>query len=544
MRPSFARLRRTVLGLVWVAVALLWAGCGKAERRVEAAARNNTLLLGNGADPADLDPPGATAFTDMNIIMALFEGLTAIDEQTTLPVPAAAERWEQSADGLTWTFHLRNHATWSNGEPLTADDFVQSFRRTVSPALAFENAAYLFALKNAEAINGGKITDFAQLGCAAPDAQTLVLTLERPTPHLPLLTALTPWYPINPRALAPHAGMTRRGTAWTRPGNLVGNGPFTLAEWDPNTRVAVTRNPRYWNAAHTKLQRIEFYPIEQPDTEERNFRAGQLHVTFSLPVAKVARWRERDPARLRTDPFLQTVFISFNTQRPPLNDPRVRQALSLAIDRGALTRTALAGSRNAAPSATPPGTGGYTARAQVGHGVARARALLAEAGFGGGVGFPTLSLQVRNEELQPTVAEAVQAMWREALGVNVTLTPLEQKTWLQNQRTLNFAISTYSWVGDFPDPLTFLANFTSNNGNNWTGWSDAEYDGLIAEASGLADAAQRHERFQRAEARLLEALPLTPIYYGAQTYLIDPMVKNWPTAPLGSRRYQFIALER
>lgn len=522
------------------------AGCAKSGGRLAEATANQTLLVGNGAEPADLDPPTVTAYTDMNVINALFEGLTFIDEESTRPVPAAAERWEVSPDGLTWTFHLRPQARWSNGDPVTAGDFVESFRRAVSPAMALENAAYLFPLKNAEAINAGRppgaiaptLATPEGLGAAAADDHTLVLTLERPTPHLPLLTALTPWYPINPRVLQTFGAMERRGTAWTRPGNLVGNGAFTLVEWAPNARIAVEKNPHYWNAAETRLARIEFFPVEKPDTEERNFRAGQLHVTYTLPVAKVASWRERDPTRLRIDPFLQTVFVSFNTTRPPFDDERVRQAFALAIDRPALVRAALAGSRPPAKAVTPPGTGGYTARAEIGANPDRARELLAAAGFPAGKGLPELTLQVRNDEMQPTVGEALQAMWREVLGVNVAVAPTEQKVWLQNQSSLNFTLSTYSWTGDFPDPLTFLANFTSENGNNWTGWKNGRYDAWIGEASTLGDANRRHELLQQAEALLLEASPTTPIYHGVQTYLLDPAVQGWPPALLGTRRYQ------
>ncbi len=517
-------------------------GCGRRETPVQAGRRHQTLLLGNGAEPADLDPPVATAYTDMNIIMALFEGLTFIDEKTTQPVPATAERWETSADGLTWTFHLRPNAGWSNGEPLVADDFVQSFRRVVSPALAMENASYLFPLKNAEAINAGKIKDVTRLGCAAPDPHTLVLTLERPTPHLALLTALTPWYPIDPRVLQRYGAMERTGTAWTRPGNLVGNGAFTLAEWTPNARVVVVKNPRYWNAAQTTLNRIEFFPIENPEVEERDFRAGQLHVTFSLPVSKVAAWRERDPARLRVDPFLKTTFIAFNTKQPPFDDVRVRRAFALAIDRAAIARGALGGARPPAFAATPPGTGGYTAQARIDLDAAEARTLLAAAGYPGGAGLPTLPLQVHNNDTQPVAAEALQAMWRKTLGVHVSIAPLEQKTWLQNQKTLGYTISTFTWVGDFPDPLTFLNLFTSTNGNNWTGWSNPQYDALIGEASTMTDAKRRRDLLQKAEALLLEESPVTPVYYGAQTYLIQPEVKNWFPALLGSRRYQQLEL--
>lgn len=520
----------------------LTAGCGRRTTPVAEGVRTQTLRLGNANEPADLDPPAATAYTDMNIVNALFEGLTFIDEQSATAVPGVAETWQPSKDGLTWTFHLRPNAAWSNGDPLVADDFVQSFRRTVSPQMAFENASYLFALKNAEAINAGKIKDLTALGAAAPDAHTLVLTLERPTPYLPLLAGLTPWYPVNPRVLAKFGAMSRRGTRWTRPGNLVGNGAFVLSKWQPNAELVVAKNPHYWDAAHTSLARIIFFPIADPQSEELSFRAGQLHVTSSLPVSSIARWRATHPAELRVDPLLQTTFIEFNTTRPPFDDARVRRAFALAIDRAAISRTALGGSYAAAASATPPHTGGYTARVQVGYDPAAAQALLAAAGHAHGAGIPALTLQVRNDPLQPTVAEALQAMWQRTLGVRISITPLEQKTWLQNQQTKAYTLSTFSWIADFPDPLTFLGLFTSDNGNNWTGWRNAKYDALITTASRMSDTTQRFERYQAAEALLLQESPVTPVYYGAQTYLIQPTVHNWVPALLGTRRYQRIRL--
>ncbi len=534
---------RFALGCAGLVLTVLFAGCGRRETPVEAADRSHTLLLGNGAEPADLDPPAATAVTEMNVLFALFEGLTALDEPTGRALPGAAERWEVSDDGLTWTFHLRPNARWSNGDELVADDFVQSFRRTVAPALAFQNAYYLFPLRHAEAINSGKNPDVAALGCSAPDPHTLVLRLERPTPHLPLLTALTPWYPVNPRVVARFGGMRTRGTAWTRPGNLVGNGAFQLTEWNPNARLTVARNPHYWNAAHTRLERIVFFPIEDPEVEEGNFRAGQLHVTYTLPISRIAVWRERDPQRLRLDPLLQTVFVAFNTARPPFNDARLRRALSLAIDRTALTRGALAGSRQPAFSATPPNTGGYTAQARVHTDVPAARELLAAAGHPAGAGLPVIELQVRNDEVQPLVAQALQSMWSRELGLRTEITQLEQKTWLQNQSTLGYTMALFSWAADYPDPLTFLSVFVSDNGNNWTGWKNPQYDALIAQASTMNDASRRAAVLQEAEALLLANLPVAPIYQGVQSYLIDPAVKNWAPALLGNRRYQLVDVQ-
>jgi oligopeptide transport system substrate-binding protein len=530
--------------VLWLAgLALLAApGCARREGDAAAGVASQTLLLGNGAEPQDLDPQVVTAYTDQNILLALFEGLTAIDEQSSAAVPGAALSWEPSGDGLGWTFHLRAGLRWSNGEPLAADDFVQSWRRMLLPAFGAEYAYLLYPIRNAEAFNQGRIADPAQLGISAPDPRTVHIELERPTPYLPILAALPPWYPVNPRVLGRYGALARRGTAWTRPGSLVGNGPFTLEAWEPNARIVVAKNPSYWNAGSVTLRRIVFFPTENPATEERDFRAGQLHVTYSLPVAKIAPYRRQAPELLRVDPFLQTFFLRFNVRRPPFDNASVRLALSLAIDRDALARDVLAGAYPPAHSFTPPGCGSYTPRARVDFDPERARRLLAEAGHPGGRDMPAIEVQARNDEVQPPVMEAVQAMWQKELGIHVTLATLEQKTWLQNQQTLDFAVSTAGWAGDFLDPVTFLDLFLTSSGNNWTGWGDRDYDALLAQAARERDPGARLEIFQRAEDRLLARGPVAPLYFGARSYLLRPEVRGWTAALLGYHRYALVRL--
>jgi oligopeptide transport system substrate-binding protein len=534
---------RPAAAILLGAALVLLGGCGRRELPTAVAAREQTLLLGNGAEPEDLDPQVVTAYTDQNILLALFEGLTAVDERTSQAVPAVAEAWAVSPDGLTWTFHLRAGLRWSNGEALTADDFVQSWRRILTPTFAAEYAYLLYPIRNAEAFNTGRLTDPGVLGIAAPDARTLQIELARPTPYFPILVALPPWYPINPRVLAKFGALGRRSTPWTRPGNLVGNGPFTLAEWTPNARIVVTKNPAYWNAAAVALQKVVFYPVESPDTEEKDFRAGQLHVTYALPVARIAAYRRDHPQQLRVDPFLQTFYLRFNVQKPPFDDPRVRRALSLAINRDQIAEKVLSGGYPAAHALTPPDCGGYTAEARVDLDVAAARRLLAEAGHPGGQSIPSFEVQVRNDEVQPAVMEAVQEMWAKELGVHATLATLEQKTWIDNQQNLNYAVTTSSWAGDFLDPVTFLDLFVTRGGNNWTGWGDPAYDRMLDEAANTTDQRARFAVFQRAEAYLLEHGPVAPLYYGAHSYLIAPGVEGWTPALLGYHRYQFLHLE-
>lgn len=534
-----------------LAALLVGAGCARSDApgpatagaASSAVAGAAILRLGNGAEPESLDPHVMTAFTDQNLALALFEGLCALDERTSQPVPAAAESWSVSPDGRTWTFHLRAGLHWSNGEPLTAADFVASWRRALAPTLAAEYAYLLYPLDHAEALNTGAATDFATLGATAPDARTLRLALARPTPYLPALTANPIWFPINPRVVAQHGAPTARDSAWTRPGHLVGNGPFVLTEWVPQAHLKVARNPRYWDAARVALDGMTFFPTENPDVDERNFRAGQVDLTAELPLAKVDAYRREAPASLRLDPFLETVFLRFNTTRPPFTDARVRRALSLAIDRAQLARTLLRDTRAPAPHYTPPDCAGYTATARVPTDFAAARALLAAAGYPGGRGFPAVEAQVRNDELHARMLEVLQAAWRRELGITVTILPLEQKTWVRNQQTLDYTLSSARWVGDFVDPVTFLDMFVGGGTNNWTGWADAGYDALIQAAAAAPTPAARLAAFQAAEARLLEAAPVAPVYFGARTYLLAPRVHGWEPALLGFHQYKKIRLD-
>ena len=537
------RFRAWLPILCLLTAVLGFTACAKRETPVEEGIRTHTLLVGNSAEPGDLDPHLASVLSDQLIVNTLFEGLTLLDERSTNPLPACAESWSVSPDGLVWTFRLRAGLKWSNGDPLTAEDFLQSWGRVLNPDFASDNASYLFVVKNAEAFNARKLTDRAQVGFTAPDPRTIVLTLERPAPYLPALVSMPAWFPINPRAVVNFGPLEKRGTDWTRAGNLVSNGAFVLAEWTPNARVVLAKNAHHREAAQNHLERIVFFPIESPDVEERNFRAGQLHVTSNLPVTKIAPWQEREPARLRLEPILQVNFLRFNTTRPPFNDVRVRRALSLAIDRDTLARTVLQGSRLPAHAFTPPGTGGYTARAAVDFDYVTARRLLADAGHAEGKDLPVLELQCRNDEIMPRLAEALQAMWQRYLGVRTSISQVEQKIWIQNQQSLNYTISTAGWTADFPDPVTFLGLLSATSGYNWTGWNNPAYEQLLSTAAITADPAKRYEIFQQAEALLLSDAAISPLYFGAHTYLIHPAVKGWDPAPLVFRRFQLVELK-
>ncbi|MGA3006495.1 MAG: peptide ABC transporter substrate-binding protein [Opitutaceae bacterium] len=535
---------RDVLIVSGLLAVFLAVGCAKRESPAEDGVRTKTLLLGNGAEPQDLDPQIDIPYTDGNVLIALFEGLTCIDEKTSQAVPGVAERWDLSSDGLVYTFHLRADAAWSNGDPVTADDFVYSFHRILSPGFASEYSYLLYFIKNAEAFNRGRIADFDQVGARALDARTLRITLDHPCPFLPVVAAHQAWFPVHRATIETFGKMDQRGTLWTRPGNLVGDGPFVLKEWSPNSRIIVVKNPLYWDAARNHLNAVVFYPTDDIATDESNFRAGQVHLTYQLLPERIAYYRREAPQFLRLDPFIETEFLQFNVTQPPLNDPRVRQALARAIDRGAIARDVLYGSCQPATALTPPDTAGYTPEAKIPTDFAAARALLAQAGYPGGKNFPALEIQTKNDNIWRAVADAIQETWKRELGIRVGISSLEQKTWLANAQALHYQISFYRWIGDYDDPSTFLDLFKSDSGNNETGWADPGYDRLNNEADRAPDPARRNALMQKAEALLLDEAPLAPIYYGTRTYLIQPCVKGWSSALLGYHRYQYIDLEK
>ena len=508
-------------------LALLGSGCTKRGTAVETGNRDQVIHIGNLTEPTDLDPHVISSQQDAQITLALFEGLAQYDPKDSTPVPAVAERWENSADGLTWTFHLRSNAKWSNGDPVTAHDFVFAYRRILTPSLAAEYASLLYVLKNGQALNGGKLADFTQLGARATDDLTLVLSTEYPVPYLPTMVCHAAWYPLHRPTLEKYGGLTQRGSAWTRPGNHVGNGYFVLAEWKPHQFIRVTKSPTYWDRDAVKLSAAVFYPIESEDAEERTFRAGQLHTTSTMPISKIAIYRQEKSPFYHPHVFLGTFFLRFNVEKPPLNDPRVRRALSLAIDRERFVRDVLRGGQVPAGHLTPPNTAGFNARTKIAHDLPTAQKLLADAGFPGGQGFPKLEFLYNSTEANRLIAEALQQMWNKGLGIDITMQNQEARVQSASMRAGDYQIGRYAWIGDFLDPSTFLELMTGDSGNNLTRWRSADYDRVFAEANRTADNTKRYELYQRCEEIIATESPIAPIYFYTRNNLRRPEVKGW-----------------
>ncbi len=503
---------------------LLLSGCGERNRLVDIGNEKQILYLANGADPADIDPQITTGSVEHRIVGALFEPLVTKNLVTLEIEPAIAESWTQSDDGLVYEFKIRDNAMWSNGDPLIADDFVQSWKRILSPRLGSEWATYLYVIKNAEQFHTGKITDFSDVGVEALSERVLRVTLSGPTPYFLQLLDHNSMYPVHIKTILKHGELDERSTPWTRVENFIGNGPFTPKEWVPNKNFVMEKNPLYWNQERIKLKEVHVLPVEGTLAMERMYRAGQLHIVEKLPPAKISAYKN-NPA-LRSFPLYGTYFYRFNTTIKPLDDVRVRQALSYAIDRGQITKTITRGGEPVARSLVPVGPS-YKPSYLIPENVSLAKKLLADAGFPDGKGFPKLTLIYNTLEEHQKIAVAIQQMWKKNLGVDISLQNQEWKVFLSNQHQMNYEISRASWVGDYVDPNTFLEIFITTSGNNETGWSNTEYDNLIRAASMEKDQNKRVKIMQRAEEIIMTELPIMPIYGYSWNRLVSPSVQNW-----------------
>ncbi len=530
---------------VCLALALGFAGCSKRETPVAASLTTKTIYLGNNADPRDLDPHIDVAYTDYNVLIALYEGLTVIDEATSKALPGMAERWDISDDGLTYTFHLRANARWSNGDPLTADDFAFSIQRILTPRLASENSYLLYVVAGADDFNNRKITDFSQVGVKVIDPQTLQIQLAKPTPYFLTLTAHQAWFPVEKATVTKYGDpFSRTNTnGWSRPEHVVTNGPYILDHWRPDQELVVKKNPQYYGNATNPIERVVFLPIPNPQVEESNFRTGQLHVTYDVMPDRIATFQHDDPDEIRVDPFLESFFIRFNVTKPPLNDKRVRQALARAIDRVAIAKSVMRGSRMPAYNLTPPNTAGYTCEAKIPTDYDAARKLLAEAGFPGGKGFPHLDIEMNSDPINLVVLEAIQEMWKKQLNIDVGIAQTEYRVYIDDQHHLSYQICRARWVGDYNDPSTFTDLFTSGSGNNDTGWKNPEYDRLVDAASREQNVDKRYALLGQAETILLDEAPIAPVFFGTRTYLLNRHLKGWVPSLLGIHRYQTLHLE-
>jgi oligopeptide transport system substrate-binding protein len=502
------------------------------------------VVVNNGAEVETLDPANASGSPEGRVLRAIFEGLTVKDPVTSEPLPGMAEAWEISADGLTYTFFIRPDAVWTNGDPVTASDFEFSWRRLLDPSTGAKFARFLWIVDGVDPVTHtlppGK-------GLRALDERTFQVKLSRPVAFFLELTSFYALYPINRRSLAEAQTAypdDEWRVEWLRPEHLVTNGPFRIESRRVNDRIRLVKNEHYWDAQSVALDTVDFLAVESAATSLNLYLSGDADWIDRIPTSAVARLLGRED--FVPVPYLGTYFLRVNVVRPPLDDANVRRALALCIDRKRVTDFVTKAGQLPAYAFVPPGlpkyapvpfahraepAGAYASTFE--QDCAEARRLLADAGFGAtGRPFPAITIQYNTSEEHRDVMEVVADSWRRHLGLEVTTKKQEWKAYLDAQSRIDFDVSRSGWIADYPDPQAFLELFVTDGENNQTGWSDAEYDALIARAEREPDRQARVVRFQQAEAVLMRDLPVIPIYSYVTKDVINPRVGGVTANPL------------
>lgn len=500
------------------------------------------LHRGNGTQPQGLDPHVTEGLPSSHIQRDLFEGLITRAVDGSL-IPGIAERWVVSEDGLTWTFHLRSNARWSNGDPMTAEDWRYSFRRIVDPATGSRFAILLNPILHAEDIIAGR-RDVEALGVRVVDTLTLAIDLEAPNPLFQEVLTHSLASPVHRPSVEAH------GDRWARPGNMVTNGPFQLEELAMQSHIRLVRNPYYWDSDNVILEEVFFYPTEDLSAELMRYRAGELSWTYEVPNTQF-NWIQANLAdELTVSDWFGIYYFGFNTTRPPLDDPRVTKALSLAIDREIITDKLTRFDERPAFAFTPHGVPGYDppqppwASWTQAEREAEARRLLAEAGFGADNPL-RIEIRYNTHEDHRRISLAIAAMWQQTLGINTTLINEEFRVFLNNRRQrVVTEVFRSGWIGNYLDPMYFLELFFSDNPQNDVGFFNSDFDQKLFQAARAVDLEERLMRLREAETLLLETQPFAPIYTYVAARLVKPYVQGWEPNVLDQHPSRFIFLLR
>jgi oligopeptide transport system substrate-binding protein len=499
-------------------------------------AEHQVLHIGNGAELQSLDPHRSEDTSSSNVHRDIYEGLIN-EKQNGELVPGAASSWTQSDDGKTYVFNLRPEAKWSNGDPLTANDFVFSLRRGVDPKTVSVYSYILSPILNADDITAGKRPP-EDLGVRAIDDHTLEITLANATPYFLGLLTHSMAYPVHRASLEQH------GDAFTRPGNLVGNGAFKLDDWVVQSHVKVVRNPYYWDNASNKLDEVWFYATEDQTAELQRFRAQELDITEIVPAAQIGFIRENLAKELVVAPYLGSYYYGFNVTRPPFkDDPKLRRALALAVNRDIITKQILNMGQISAYGFVPPITG-YTQQQMPEASwtqeqrEAEAKRLYAEAGYGPNNPLRT-EIMYNTQEDHRRIAVAIASMWRQVLGVEAEILNQEWKVFIdtRNQKR-DTQVYRQGWIGDYNDPFTFLEILRSTAGQNDTGYNNPEFDRLVAASQGALNPQERMDLMQQAERVMLADMPILPLYIYVRARLVQPWVGGYDSNIMDHHRHK------
>ena len=522
-----------IMTAIIIAVLMVLFALSK-EDKVDATGVPKVIKWNLGSEPATLDPHLNKDLYGGSVINHLFEGLFRYKGHRV--EPAIAERYEMTTDGLTYTFYLRA-SKWSDGQPLTARDFEYSWKRALSPSTGSEYAFQLYTIEGGEAYHSGK-ADADSVAVKAIDDLTLQVTLTAPTPYFLDLLTTFPFMPVRKDIVE----QTPDGAWAIDPTLCVSNGPYSLAEFELSSRLKLTKNKQYWNFDAIRIDALEIAIVNDATTTLTGFEAGDFDIIDSVPLAEISRLKS-ESAEFYTQPSIATAYYMFNTTVKPLDNPEVRKALAYAIDRKALVEMVTKGGEIAATGFIPPGL--YDTEDTDFHGasgtyginsdeadILKAKSLLASAGYPDGVGFPKIEILYNTSETNEMIAAAIQEMWKVNLGIDITLTNQEFTVFQDSKKAGNYQIARGSWFADYADPMAMLEIWTSTSGINTTGWSNSEYDQLIDSAK-TSTGQTRYDELHMAQDILMNEMPIIPLYYFSDVYMIKEKIIGWEKTAMG-----------
>ncbi|BBW77255.1 ABC transporter substrate-binding protein [Klebsiella michiganensis] len=496
-----------------------------------ALAEKQELVRNNGSEPSSLDPHKVESDVENNIISDLFEGLVSVSPAGEIE-PRLAEKWENK-DNTVWTFHLRPGVTWSDGTAITAQDIVWSWQRLVSPLTASPYASYpgnMHIVNGAEIAQGKKAPE--TLGVKALDDATFEVTLTQPNAAFLAMLAHPSLVPLDKVLIS------RYGDKWTKPEHIVTSGPYKLSQWVVNERIVAERNPRYWDNAHTVINKVTYLPISSETADVNRYKAGEIDIVYTVPINQFAQLKKTMGDQLDVSPQLATYYYEFNTTRPPFNDPRVRRALNMALDKDIIAEKVLGQGQRPAWLISQPDIGGvklhnpeYASWPREKR-IAEAKKLLSEAGYN--ETHPLVfNLLYNTSESHQRIAIAASSMWKKNLGVEAKLQNQEWKTMLDAMHTHNFDAVRYAWIADYDDAATFLNNFRTGDSENTSQYSNPAYDEALRNAAKASDTTARGKFYQQAEDLLGQDVPAIPVYHYVRTHLVKPWVGGFTPDKLG-----------
>ncbi|MEG4686418.1 ABC transporter substrate-binding protein [Enterobacter cloacae] len=496
-----------------------------------ALANKQELVRNNGSEPASLDPHKVESDVEFNIISDLFEGLVSVSPAGEVQ-PRLAEKWENK-DNTVWTFHLRPGITWSDGTAITAEDVVWSWQRLIDPKTASPYASYpgnMHIVNAADIAQGKKAPD--TLGVKAINDTTLEVTLTQPNAAFLAMLAHPSLMPVDKVLIG------RFGDKWTKPEHFVSSGAYKLSQWVVNERIVAERNPRYWDNAHTVINKVTYLPITSEASDVNRYKAGEIDIVYTVPINQFAQLKKTLGSELDVSPQLATYYYEFNTTRPPFNDARVRKALNMALDKDIIAGKVLGQGQRPAWLISQPDIGGVKlqnpdyASWPLDKRIAEAKKLLNEAGYNESHPL-SFNLLYNTSESHQRIAIAASSMWKKNLGVDAKLQNQEWKTMLDTMHTHNFDAVRYAWIADYDDATTFLNNFRTGDSENTSQYSNPDYDGALVNAAKAKTAEERGKYYQQAEDLLGRDVPAIPVYHYVRTHLVKPWVGGFTPDKLG-----------